>query len=490
MKDFGNISLNIQNTVDSIAWFLPEITLSIGFLLVIILDLFIKRSKTIVFFASLLTLLISGTFLVAQYIGLSEKLVLFNGMFLVNTNLVIFKLITLFACLLSIIYFTQDKKLKTHLKGTGDFYSIFIASVLAMFTLISSANLLMFYVSVEMISLASYLMVTYTAVKKNEAEAGLKYVLFGVASSALMLYGISFIYGFSGTLDLFNYSIPAGLSEVSSISGNIAVILFMTGIGFKLSFVPFQFWTPDVYQASPTSITSFLSTAPKIAVFAFLFSVNDLFHLSGEIYYQILLGTSIISMIVGNVMAVFQDDPKRLMAYSSIGHTGFLLMLFVIPELDIFSALTFYLVTYTLMNVGSFLSFSYFENKFGALTLNDFKGLGKSSVLVGTCLVVFMVSLIGLPPTAGFIAKFLVFTSIIQFQNLSLPIILLLSTAVITTVISLFYYFKFPLNLFLRIKDDNNTVEASSSQLKSVIFIILLTILVLIIGIFPSLVKI
>lgn len=490
MTDFGNISLSIQDTVDSIAWFLPEMTLGLGFLLVILLDLFVKKSKLIVFLTSLLTLLITGAFLVSQLYELNEKLVLFNGMFLLNNKIIIFKLITLFASLLSLFFFSQDEKLKNHSKGIGDFYPIFIAAVLAMFALISSANLLMLYVSVEMMSLVSYLMVSYTAIKKSEAESGLKYVLFGVAASAMMLYGISFIYGFSGTLDLFNDAIPTGLAEISSISRNLVIVLFMAGIGFKLSFVPFQFWTPDVYQASPTAITSFLSTAPKIAVFAFLFTVNDLFHLSGDIYYQIILSASVISMVLGNVMAVFQDDPKRLMAYSSIGHTGFVLMLFVIPEIDIFKVLIFYLITYTVMNVGTFLSFSYFENKFGAVTLNDFKGLGKSSALVGVCLVVFMVSLIGLPPTAGFIAKFLVFTTIIEFQNLSSLTILLLSTAVITTVISLFYYFQFPLNLFLRTKENIRVVNAAFSPLKTVILVIFLAILLLIIGIFPALVEI
>jgi NADH-quinone oxidoreductase subunit N len=482
MTDFPNISISIQDTVNSIPWFLPEIALSLGFLAVIIFDLFIRKSKQVVFYTTLLTLLVSAVFSLLQYFGLDGKLILFNGMFSLDKDIIVFKLLTLLASVLSLLFFSQDERLKQHTKGLGDFYSIFIAAVLSMLVLISSANLLLVYISIEMLSLASYLMVSYAASTRSEAEAGLKYVLFGVAASALMLYGISFIYGFSGSLDLFTDAIPEGLNAVSATAKNLVLILFVAGIGFKLSFVPFHFWTPDAYQAAPTSITSFLSTAPKIAVFAFLFSINKLFHLSGDIYFQVILSVSLASMIIGNVMAVFQDDPKRLMAYSSIGHTGFLLMLFVIPELNILKALNFYLLVYLLMNIGAFLSFSYLEKAYGATKLSDFKGLGKYSPVIGISLVVFMVALVGLPPTAGFIAKFFVFTVLIEYISNSMLLTILLAVAVVTTVISLFYYFKIPLNLFLRSRSDIVKIAGNS---KVTVFVVLLVLILVLVGVFP-----
>jgi NADH-quinone oxidoreductase subunit N len=483
MTDFPNISISIQDTVNSIPWFLPEIALSLGFLAVIIFDLFIRKSKQVVFYTTLLTLLVSAVFSLLQYFGLDGKLILFNGMFSLDKDIIVFKLLTLLASVLSLLFFSQDERLKQHTKGLGDFYSIFIAAVLSMLVLISSANLLLVYISIEMLSLASYLMVSYAASTRSEAEAGLKYVLFGVAASALMLYGISFIYGFSGSLDLFTDAIPEGLNAVSATAKNLVLILFVAGIGFKLSFVPFHIWTPDAYQAAPTSITSFLSTAPKIAVFAFLFSINKLFHLSGDIYFQVILSVSLASMIIGNVMAVFQDDPKRLMAYSSIGHTGFLLMLFVIPELNILKALNFYLLVYLLMNIGAFLSFSYLEKAYGATKLSDFKGLGKYSPVIGISLVVFMVALVGLPPTAGFIAKFFVFTVLIEYISNSMLLTILLAVAVVTTVISLFYYFKIPLNLFLRSRSDIVKIAGNS---KVTVFVVLLALILVLLGVFPS----
>jgi len=487
MTDFPNISTSIQDTVNSIPWFLPEIVLSLGFLIVIIFDLFIRKSKLVVFYTTLLTLLISAVFLSIQYFILDGKLILFNGMFSVDRNIIVFKLITLLASVLSLLFFSLDERLKQHAKGLGDFYSVFIAAVLAMLVLISSANLLLVYISIEMLSLASYLMVSYAAGTRSEAEAGLKYVLFGVAASALMLYGISFIYGFSGSLDLFTNAIPEGLNAVSATAKNLVLILFVAGIGFKLSFVPFHFWTPDAYQAAPTSVTSFLSTAPKVAVFAFLFSINKIFHFSGDIYFQIILSVSLASMMIGNVMAIFQEDPKRLMAYSSIGHTGFLLMLFVLPELHMLKALNFYLLIYVLMNIGAFLSFSYLEKVYGATKLSDFKGLGKFSPFIGVSLVVFMVSLIGLPPTAGFIAKFFVFTVLIEHLSNSVLLTSLLIIAVVTTVISLFYYFKIPLNLFLRSTSDPVKIGGNP---RIAVFVVVLAMILVVLGVFPSFLEI
>lgn len=489
MTDFQNISISIQDTVNSIPWFLPEIALSIGFLLVIVLDLFVEKSKQTVFVTTLFTLVVSAVLLLNQYFVLNGKLLLFNGMFTVDKNIVVFKLIALFAAILSLFFFSQDERLKKHNKGIGDFYSIFIAAILSILVLISAANLLMVYISIEMISLASYLMVSYTIAKKSEAEAGLKYVLFGVAASALMLYGISFIYGFSGSLDLYSNAIPEGLNGVSLIAKNLVIILFIVGIGFKLSFVPFHFWTPDVYQEAPTSITSFLSTVPKIAVFAFLFSINKLFHSAGDIYFQIILSVSLASMVLGNVMAIFQDDLKRLMAYSSIGHTGFLLMLFVLPEVNILKSLIFYLIIYALMNIGTFMAFSNLENNYGATKLKDLKGLGKTSPFIGISLIVFMVSLIGLPPTAGFIAKFLVFTTLIEYLSNSVLLTSLLITAVITTVISLFYYFQIPLNLFLRKEELPLTIKNYTNK-KVTFLIVLIAVIIVFFGIFPSFLEI
>jgi NADH-quinone oxidoreductase subunit N len=339
-----------------------------------------------------------------------------------------------------------------------------------------------------MISLASYLMVSYNAYQNNQAEAGMKYVLFGAVASAMMLYGISLIYGFTGTINLYGTELVNGLIQIGNAGSALAVILLMTGIGFKLSFVPFHFWTPDAYQVAPTSVTSFLSTAPKIAVFGLLFYILPQFQiLGGNVFTQLILGVAAASMILGNTIAIFQQDPKRMMAYSAIGHTGFILMLFLLPQDAILKALLFYLLAYTLMNAGTFMSFTYLENKFRALTLSDYKGLGKKAPFIGVLMVILMISLTGLPPTAGFIAKFLVFSALINLASADVYVAGLLVIAALTTVVSLFYYLKIPLNFFL--KPTENEVKEQEGSNYLLIYIAIIVTLILMIGLFPSLVS-
>lgn len=487
MQNLPNITQSTNDIIHSLPFLKAEWTLISGFLLVIVLDLFVKKSKQMIFIIALASLVITGFFLCQQYQNFSQDELLFNGMFNFSKATIQFKLLTVFASILSLVFFYQDDRLKNHPKGINDFISIFLAAVLGMFLLISSANLLMLYLSIEMISLASYLMVAYSAYQNKQAEAGMKYVLFGAVASAMMLYGISLIYGFTGTINLFGNELVNGLSHVGVAASTLAVVLVITGIGFKLSFVPFHFWTPDAYQEAPTSVTSFLSTAPKIAAFGLLFYILPQFQLlEGNIFKHLILMVSIASLVLGNILAVFQDDVKRMMAYSAIGHTGFILILFVLPQAEILKAMLFYLLAYTMMNAATFMSFTYLENKFGVIKVSNFKGLGKKAPFIGVLLVVLMISLTGLPPTIGFISKFLVFSALINLASADVYVLSLLIVAALTTVISLFYYLKIPLFFFLK-KADIELKEKESNQ-TLLVMVSLLTIAVLVLGLFPNII--
>ncbi|ADY52496.1 proton-translocating NADH-quinone oxidoreductase, chain N [Pseudopedobacter saltans DSM 12145] len=482
-----NISGSIQNIVDSIPFLAPEFILVAGFLVVIVLDLFVKRSEKLVFFISLLTFILGICFSIAQFARVgSDGIALFADMLVLTKKGILFKILILIGAVFSAVFFNNDKRILGHAKGVNDFFSVFIATILAMLILVTSANLLIVFIAIEMLSLGSYIMVSYTAEKSQQMEAGMKYMLFGVTSSAIMLYGISFIYGFSGSLNLLDGSVFNGLNEVPPIAKNLIIIFFVVGIGFKLSAAPFHFWTPDVYQAAPTSVTSFLSTVPKVAVFGWLYSINNQFHLVGEIYLQVIFALAILSLLAGNVLAVFQNDLKRLLAYSAIGHTGFMLMIFVLPETDVFHSLFFYLLVYIVTNIGAFLVLYHYEEKYDALSLQSIKGLGKATVLASTVLIIFLVSLIGLPPTGGFIAKFILFSELINQPQIAPYGTWLLIVAVITTVISLFYYFKIPLNLFLR-EGEEQSINWYNRKL--VFLPVAFAILIILLGIFPSVVK-
>lgn len=487
MQNLPNISQSTNDIIHSLPFLKAEWTIIVGFLLVIIADLFLKKSKWAVFAIALSTLIASTAFLIIQLTHVSQSQLVFNGMFTVTNWGAQFKLLVLFASALSLIFFYQDERLKNHPKGINDFISIFLAAVLGMFLLISSANLLMFYLSIEMISLASYLMVTYSAYQNKQAEAGMKYVLFGAVASAMMLYGISLIYGFTGTINLYGNDLVNGLTTIGGTATILAVILLMAGIGFKLSFVPFHFWTPDAYQEAPTSVTSFLSTAPKIAAFGMLFYILPEFQLlGGSIFKNLILVVSAGSLFLGNIIAVFQQNVKRMMAYSAIGHTGFILMLFLLPQAEILKAILFYLLAYSIMSIATFMSLAHLENKFGAINLQNFKGLGKKAPFLGVLIVVLMISLTGLPPTIGFIAKFLVFSTLINLASADVYALILLVIAALTTVISLFYYLKIPLYFFL--KNAEEAIEEKETNKTLIIFTTILTVAVLILGLFPGII--
>ena len=487
MIEAYNISDSIQDTVHSIPFLLPEFTLALGFLLVILIDLFVKKSEKLIFYITSLTFVIG----IGVYVGQLPRvgttgISLFSNMVLLTKQGILFKILVLLGVIASLVFFHNDTRLKSHAKGISDFYAVLIAAVLAMMILISSSNLLLLFIAIEMLSLSSYLLVSYTAEKGKQMEAGMKYMLFGVTASAIMLYGISFIYGFSGSLSLGDGSIFNGLNEVPAIAKNLILIFFVVGIGFKLSAAPFHFWTPDVYEAAPTSVTSFLSTIPKVAVFGWLYSINNQFHLLGEIYLQIIFALAILSLLVGNILAVFQTDLKRLLAYSAIAHTGFMLMIFVLPETDIFHSLFFYLLVYILSNIGTFVAVYHLEEKYQAYSLQNVKGLGKKAVAATVPLIVFLISLIGLPPTGGFIAKFILFSELINQPQIAPYGTILLIVAVLTTVISLFYYFKIPLHLFLR---TGSEVAVQPYNKKLVVLPVLFAILIILLGLFPSIIK-
>jgi NADH-quinone oxidoreductase subunit N len=411
----------------------------------------------------------------------------------VDHQAVLFKLIIYAASILFVLFVRNNKPMQNNAKGTGDMYSIFLAVHLGLSLMVMSANLLMIYLSIEMVSVGSYLMVGYLSSNAKQSEAALKYALFGAVCSAIMLYGISLLYAFTGTLDLSNPSFITGILSIPAFSWGLALVMVLVGIAFKLSLVPFHFWSPDVYEGAPTPVTAFLSTAPKVAGFALLIKILELFQPVGVAglnnsffsFNYLLAVVAIFSMIIGNFGAIWQDNVKRMLAYSSIGHTGFMLMaLFAFSESG-FQALTFYMAIYVIMNMAAFIIVDEIEERSGKNNIIDFKGLGKhmGTLMIGT--VIVLISLTGLPPTAGFTAKFLVFSSAFEAYNLSGSFLLMamIITGAISTLVSLFYYFKIPLNAFLR--DNESPVHILPATAKTYISLFLVFLLIFFI-LFPS----
>ncbi|MFS2189667.1 NADH-quinone oxidoreductase subunit N [Mucilaginibacter sp. Mucisp84] len=485
-----HISVQLTNVFGSIPYFMPEIYLTVLFLVVLITDLIFGRRSV-----KLCKMVACGGLLLVLFKDLQQVAlildgdhVIFGSMLLLRRSAVFFKIIIDLLSFILLLNFTWDDKLKAHPKGLSDLYTISIASILGLHLMAMVINLLSVYLAIEMVSIASYLMVAYRSETALSTEAGLKYVLFGAASSAVMLYGISLLYGFSGSLDL--PGIVTQLPNVNPLSASFALVLVMIGIGFKLSFMPMHFWVPDVYQGAPTPVTAYLSTVPKIAAFALLVNVMPLFLFSADwkgIDFGIVLSAiGIITMIAGNFAAVLQSNVKRMLAYSSIGHTGFALMAVVTFNLQGLSSLTYYLAVYALANIGALTLASYFSNIVDAEEVEAYKGQGLKYPVASVCFVIILISLTGIPVTAGFTGKLFVFSAAYSAyeQTHSTWLLSLMITGAVTTVVSLFYYLKIPLYLFL--KRTENAEVASERSYNLLVLAIVISFLLVLLGIFPN----
>lgn len=489
----SNIPLQISNALGSLPYFVPEVYLAVLFIVVLLTDLFYGRHSAWlcrIIAAGGLLLVLSKDIAQLQLLRFGPRF-LFNDMLLLHHSAVSFKMIVDVFAIILIIFFGLDGKLKKHSKGLSDLYTIVVASVLGLHIMIMAVNLLSTYLAIEMVSLASYLLAAYRSENGFSAEAGLKYVLFGAVSSAVMLYGISLIYSLTGSLSYFNGNLIDGLMAANPVMVGMAITLTLAGIGFKLSFVPMHFWVPDVYQGAPTAVTAYLSTLPKIAGFALLinFLTPFVFFAKWSAFdFRLFLSIiGIISMIVGNFAAVWQKNVKRLLGYSSIGHTGFVLMAVATFSQQGISSLLFYLAAYAFANVAALMLASYLEEATGADNVDGYKGLGFKYPVAGVCFVIILISLTGLPVSAGFNGKLLVFSSVYQSyeQNHNVWLLILMITGAVTTVVSLFYYLKIPLNMFLRKSESVNPDNIFQSNKALLSISVFLTFMIFLIGIFP-----
>jgi len=496
MKDLiPYIPLSIRDSLSSLPFLSSELCLITGFLLVILADLFFSKRYPQISFIIVVFTLILACYLNSSFLKIDNKL-LFGGMIILDHLSVLFKFLFSLASILFVFFVRFNKAFQNHDKGFGDMFAILLAVHLGLNMMAMSANLLMIYLSLEMVSLGSYLMVGYLSEGQRQTEAAMKYALFGAVCSAIMLYGISLLYGLTGTLFLNDPSFIAGLKSIPLISSGLALLMVFIGIAFKLSLVPLHFWSPDVYEGAPTPVTAFLSTAPKIAGFALLINFLEIFYdqstevLSTSIldWNLILASLAILSMLLGNFAAIWQNNVKRMLAYSSIAHTGFMLMALFVFSTGGFKSIIFYMAIYVIMNMAAFIIIDEIEEKTGKQRIDEFRGLGKQNSLLMISLLIVLISLTGLPPTVGFTAKFLVFSSALEAYNLSGSTLLLfmIIIASISTVVSLFYYLKIPLNAFLR---DASTPVQLSIRSPKVYLGVFLAFLLLLLTIFPSLVE-
>lgn len=466
----NTITDQLNQLLASIAYALPEMWLALLFFMLIIIDLFGKK----VFLKYIFFL---GIFLEIGLIYLSSPQAdLFLASFSVTEQSKIFKYIFAVIGIFTVLILHQSSQ--KELEKTGEFYAILVAILFGMNLLAMSENLLFIYLALEIVSIGSYIL-TVLQFDRRGMEVGMKYIIFGIFSSAIMLYGMSLLYGFSGSLHLS--TIAKSVQTIPPFAFLTAFSLAIAGFLFKISASPFHIWTPDVYEGAPTSVVAFFSTASKAAGFAILVKFAIVFKDNANIVNGLTF-IALLSMLIGNFSALWQNSFKRLLAYSGIAQAGFILVGLVTLSSEGINILIFYLVVYIISNLIAFLSLALVEKQNTQSIVNQyddisiFSGLGSSSSVLGLSLSVGMISFVGLPLTAGFTAKLLIFSQLWQNKDNPMTLVLLV-VGLLTTAVSLYFYLKIPYFLFFKKKPEN--VDLKIDVFSQIVLLLLAFILIL-----------
>src|SRR5687767_8524827 len=414
----------MDEVLQSVRRFLPELVLTGGLLLVVLVDASGARWRDGVNRFLTAASLLAALVLCGRLYGFSGEL--FSGMLVLDPMAVFFKLLLVAASLLVVVFFTFDNSRELHGLGQGEFYALMLAVTLSNMLMATANDLAMLYLALEMVSITSYVMVAYMKGDRMSNEASLKYILFGAASTGGMLYGLSLLYGLTGTTSLpaIREALAAAMGEQNRLAVYLIALLVFAGFGFKTAVVPFHFWCPDVYQGAPTPVTAFLSVAPKAAGFAIMLrffygglstAATGPWDRVGSIDWpHILVLVSVLTMTVGNVAALTQTNMKRLLAYSSIAHAGYIMMGVVALSENGARGIMIYLVAYVVMNLGAFLVVTLIHNQDGTFDLRDYPGLYRRAPLLTVAMPIFLLSLMGIPPLVGFMGKLYVFAAVIE----------------------------------------------------------------------------
>jgi NADH-quinone oxidoreductase subunit N len=454
-----------MDNIASLRFFLPETVLTCAVMAMFVQDLIVRRSKhrePLLMAGAIFWLLLTGAAVLATPWG---DFPLFGGLLQHDNFRIFFDWLFLAAGLLTVLIAPKSGQISS--ARLGEFIALLFALMLGMFLMACATDLLLIYLSVEMVSLVSYVLTSFRRANRKANEAALKYVIYGGVASGVMLYGMSILYGLFATTRITGEGgIGAQLADVTSrlflahafggqpaaqLALVVAVIFVLAGVGYKIASVPFHMWCPDVYEGAPTPFTAFLSVGPKAAGFAvairFFFAAFERqvpgggYIAATDLPWPAIIGIiSAITMTLGNFTAVVQTNVKRMLAYSSIAHAGYLLMGLAAASTAGVQSILVYLIVYVLMNVGAFLVVIAVSRVTGGEDLNDFRGLSQKAPIAALALAIFLFSLTGIPPFAGFAGKYLIFAAVVQkggFWNVLLAVIGVLNSAV-----SLFYYAK------------------------------------------------
>ncbi len=451
---------------------MPEILFLCLALAIMIVELFLKSKETV---GLLVIVSVAATaYLFPQSFGTT-----FSGMFISDGYSTFFKFVFLLNLTLTILI--SIRYIQIEKAEFGEYYTVLMFSTLGMMIMASAGDLIVLYLGLELMALSTYILAGFIRHDARSTEAALKYFLLGAFSSAILLYGIMLIYGLTGTTDIMRLSALLLKSNLK-LQALFAIVMVMVAFGFKIALVPFHMWAPDVYEGAPTSITAFMSVGPKAAGFAVIGRV----FLTGfegftPDWRLLLIVLSIATMAIGNILAIQQQNLKRMLAYSSVAHAGYAVLGVIAGGSEGLSSMMNYLLIYAFMNIGAFSIIILLRNEQERIeTLEQIRGLAKNHPFTSALMLIFMFSLTGIPPTAGFIGKFFIFRSLVYAGYAWLAVV-----AVVFSVISAFFYLRVVMYMYMY--EPSETAEqalAPSAPLGLALFIT--AVMVILIGLYPE----
>jgi NADH-quinone oxidoreductase subunit N len=471
--------MNFQFNASELIFVLPELFLLSAISIILLFDLFAsERLKSLTYYLTQLALIITG-WLAFDLIG--ESATIFSGTFVLDTMGSTFKVFIMGFAIIALVY--TRHYLKAHELLRNEYFILALMSILGMMVMVSGHSLLTLYMGLEIMSLSLYALIASARDRAVAIEAALKYFVLGAIASGLLLYGMSMIYGITGSLDIAqisNFARASTLASQQTLILNFGLVFLVIGVAFKLGAVPFHMWVPDVYQGSPTSVTMFLSTVPKIAAIALLIrllidGLGDLQHY----WSDLLMIIAVLSIALGSLVALMQSNIKRMLAYSTISHIGFVLLGFVTGVVEGYGAAVFYVLVYILMSLAAFGSIiALNKNGFEADQISDYQGLSKHSPWFALIILVVMLSMAGVPPFIGFYSKLFILQQVIAEGYVILAVI-----AVVFAVISAYYYLQIIKTMYFDDADKEITVSA---PLDMRVVLSINGILILLVGLMPS----
>ena len=460
--------------MDQLNFIIPELFLITSIMILLMIGVFYKNSFNLIYKLSVITLLATFILLFNHSIDTSTRL--FNNSYTIDYFSLFMKVLTLIACIF--VMLSSFDYIKLIGINKIEYPILILSATLGMMIMISSYDLIVFYMGLELQSLSLYVLASFNRDNYRSSEAGLKYFVLGALSSGLLLYGCSLIYGFSGST---NFDLIAQNMDQLNTGSIFGIVFILVGLAFKVSAVPFHMWAPDVYEGSPTSVTTFFAIVPKVAALTVFirFLYVPFINVIGQ-WQMIIIFISLASMILGAVAAIGQTNIKRLMAYSSIGHMGYALAGLATGSNEGIQGTVIYLSIYLLMNLGIFSCIFMMRRKdIFYEDIQDLSGLSKNHPIISFCLLVLLFSLAGIPPLAGFFAKFYIFMAVIKAEMYTLAIM-----GLITTVISAFYYLRIIKIIYF---DESKEMFEIDQNFGLRISLALSTIIILVYFIYPSL---